>query len=46
MHKHATWMNITHPGQETMLYFDVFIESWFASIPSPPPSFSYSPISV
>ena len=26
IHKHATWIDITHPGQESIFYFDVFVE--------------------
>jgi len=26
MHKYATWMDITHPGQQLIFYFDIFVE--------------------
>jgi len=29
MHKHATWMSNTHPGQQLIFHFDVFVEFFF-----------------
>ena len=29
IHEHATWMDTTHPGQQLIFYFDVFVEFFF-----------------